>query len=141
MRCRISFLTSCLFLTPLLIAGLIGCAEGGNEKPKGTNQDLSLHGKAETPSADTVDASHPKLLETSPPPGLPIIPWGKRDHFPVIRRPEYWTGKEAEAALAYDEPILGLVIGNETRAYSTNQLNDHEMVIDTIAGIPVLVSY
>ena len=141
MRCRISFLTSCLRLTPFLIAGLIGCAEGGKDKPKGTNQDLSLHGKAEPPSADNADASLPKLLETSPPPGLPIIPWGKRDHFPVIRGPEYWTVKEAEGALAYDEPILGLVIGTQARAYSTNQLNEHEMVIDTIADTPVLVTY
>ncbi len=132
-------------LVLLLIAGVIGCSLGGKEKSKGTNQDTSSAvsdtGKAEIPSTDKTDYSLPKLPETSPPPGLPIIPWGKRDHFPVIRRPEYWTVKQAEGALAYDEPVLGVVIGSDARAYSTNQLNEHEMVIDTLADTPVLITY
>ena len=128
----------------LVVAGVIGCFEGGKEKSKGANQDtssaLSVAEKAET-SSDKADPSLPKLPETSPPPGLPIIPWGKRDHFPVIRHPEYWTVKQAEVYLAHDEPVLGVVIGSEARAYSTNQLNEHEMVIDTLAETPVLVTY
>jgi len=87
------------------------------------------------------DSTLPRLPETSPPPGLPIIPWGKRDHFPVIRNPEYWSADEGDNGLTRDEPVLGLVINGESRAYSTNQLNDHEMVVDTIAGRPVLVTY
>ncbi len=87
------------------------------------------------------DLSLPKLPETSPPPGLPIIVWGKRDHFPVIRNPEYWTAQQGDKALARDEPVLGVLIGVEAWAYSTNHLNDHEMLIDTLAGTPVLVSY
>ncbi len=144
MRCRILVRATGVGLVLLLIAGVIGCSLGGKEKSKGANQDtssaLSVAEKAET-SFDKADSSLPKLPETSPPPGLPIIPWGKRDHFPVIRRPEYWTLKQAEGNLAHDEPILGLVIGNEARAYSTNQLNEHEMVIDTLADTPVLVTY
>ena len=72
---------------------------------------------------------------------MPIVPWGKRGYFPVIRNPQYLTADEGDRALARDEPVLGLVIGKQARAYSTNQLNDHEMVVDTIAGTPVLVSY
>ena len=83
----------------------------------------------------------PKLPEKEPPAGLPIVPWGKRGHFPVIRKPQYLTANQGDHALAHDEPVLGLVIGSEARAYSTNQLNDHEMVIDTIADTPVLVTY
>jgi Protein of unknown function (DUF3179) len=83
----------------------------------------------------------PRLPETQPPAGLPIIPWGRRDHFPVIRNPKYLTADQADAAMAKNEPVLGLVLGGEARAYSTNQLNEHEMVIDTIAGTPVLVTY
>jgi hypothetical protein len=131
-------------LVLLLIAGVVGCSLGGKGKSKEASQDtssaLSVADKAET-SSDKADSSLPKLSETSPPPGLPIVPWGKRDHFPVIRRPEYWTVKQAEGALAYDEPVLGVVIGSEARAYSTNQLNEHEMVIDTLADTPVLVTY
>jgi len=87
------------------------------------------------------DPPLPKLPEKEPPAGLPIVPWGKRGHFPVIRNPQYLTAEQGDHALARDEPILGLVIGNDVRAYSTNQLNDHEMVIDTIADTPVLVTY
>jgi hypothetical protein len=83
----------------------------------------------------------PRLPETSPPPGLPIVPWGKRDFFPVIRNPKFWSAEEGDKALAAAEPILGLVINGESRAFSTNQLNDHEMVIDTLSGTPVLVTY
>jgi len=137
--------TTSVGLALLLIAGVIGCFEGGKEKSKGTSQDTSSAvsdtGKAQIPSPDKADSSLPELPESSPPPGLPVVPWGKRDHFPVIRRPEYWTVKQAEGALAHDEPVLGLVIGSEARAYSTNQLNEHEMVIDTLADTPVLVTY
>jgi hypothetical protein len=83
----------------------------------------------------------PPLEETSPPPGLPIVPWGKRNHFPVIRKPQYVSAAQGDRLLALDEPVLGLVLGGEARAYSTNQLNDHEMVVDTLAGTPVLVTY
>jgi hypothetical protein len=37
--------------------------------------------------------------------------------------------------------VLGLVLDGVARAYPTNQLNDHEMVVDDIGGTPVLVTY
>jgi hypothetical protein len=83
----------------------------------------------------------PRLPETQPPPGLPIMAVGQREHSPVIRHPKYLTAEQGDGALARDESVLGLVIGTEARAYSTNQLNEHEMVIDTIAGTPVAVTY
>ena len=145
MRCRILMRAMAVCLALIVIVGIVGCSEGGKEKSKGNNQDtfsaLTGDGNAQTSPTDKTDYSLPKLPETSPPPGLPIISWGKRDHFPVIRRPEYWTVKQAEGALAHDEPVLGVVIGSEARAYSTNQLNEHEMVIDTVAETPVLVTY
>jgi hypothetical protein len=82
-----------------------------------------------------------KLPETSPPSDLPIIPWGRRDHFPVIRKPRFISAEEGKQLLAVDEPVLGIVMGGRARAYSTNQLNNHEMVIDTLAGTPILVTY
>ena len=59
----------------------------------------------------------------------------------MIRQPWFLTAKQGDTALAPDESIIGLVVGNEARAYSTNQLNHHEMVIDEIAGTPILVTY
>jgi len=86
-------------------------------------------------------AEPPRLPETSPPPGLPINAWGPRDTFHTIRKPWYVSSRQGDSLLAADEPVLGLVIGTEVRAYSTNQLNEHEMVLDEIAGTPVLVTY
>ena len=100
-----------------------------SESPESASADHSLHSPL------------PRLPETSPPPELPIIPWGKRDHFPVIRKPNYWSAEQGDRALAHDEPVLGLLIGGEARAYSTNQLNEHEMVVETLAGTPILVTY
>jgi Protein of unknown function (DUF3179) len=144
MRCRI-LMPATAVCSLLVIAGVVGCSAGGKEKSKGTDQTSSslstVDNSEPIASNDKTDSPLPKLPETSPPRGLPIVPWGKRDHFPVIRHPEYWTVKQAEGALAYDEPVLGVIIGTESRAYSTNQLNEHEMVIDTIADTPVLVTY
>src|SRR5260370_18902069 len=63
-----------------------------------------------------------KLPETEPPPGLPILAWGTRDLFPTIRNPQFLTAEQGEAALAKDEPGLGLALRQEALAYSHNQL-------------------
>jgi hypothetical protein len=76
-----------------------------------------------------------------PPPGLPILASRPRDWFPVIREPHYLSVTEAAGIIDDREPVLGLVLGGQVRAYSTNQLNRHEMVLDEIAGTPVLVTY
>jgi len=94
-----------------------------------------------TVSAEGSQQDFVKLPETSPPPGLPIIPWGPRDLFPIIRKPSFVSAKEGKNLLAADEPVLGIALGGEARAYSTNHLNKHEMVIDEIAGTPILVTY
>ena len=91
--------------------------------------------------ADGAEEELVKLPETSPPPDLPIIPWAKRDHFPVIRKPSFVSAKEGKRLLDSDEPVLGISMGGEARAYSTNHLNKHEMVLDEIAGTPILVTY
>ena len=126
----------------VVLVGMIGsvsCGQRGDSAKRNTT--VSASDKQESVESEANLESPPRLPETQPPAGLPIILWGKRDHFPVIRRPQYLTAEQGNRAMARDEPVLGLVIGEEARAYSTNQLNEHEMVLDTIAGTPVLVSY
>jgi Protein of unknown function (DUF3179) len=81
------------------------------------------------------------LPETPPPPGLPILAARPRDGFRVIRKPWVLSANQGDIMLADEEPVLGLAIHGDARAYSTNQLNDHEMVLDDVGGTPVLVSY
>jgi len=40
-----------------------------------------------------------------------------------------------------DDPVLGYEAGGEAFAYPINILNVHEMVNDTIGGVPLLVTY
>jgi hypothetical protein len=94
--------------------------------------------RSERPSFDRPDR---KSEREEPPPGLPIVALWPRDHFPIIRQPAYVDAKEGDRLLAPDEPVLGLVLGGQARAWSTNQLNKHEMVIDEIAGTPILATY
>jgi hypothetical protein len=91
------------------------------------------------PRQETADL--PVLPETDPPPELPIVPWAKRGYFKVIRHPRYLSAAEGDRLLFAAEPVLGLVLNGEVRAYPTNQLNEHELVIDEVAGTPVLVTY
>jgi Protein of unknown function (DUF3179) len=121
------------------LVGSVSCSRQGDSAKQ--NKAAAESDKRASIEDEADRESPPRLPETQPPEGLPIVLWGKRDHFPVIRKPQYLTAKQGDRALAPDEPVLGLVIGDEARAYSTNQLNEHEMVIDTIAGTPVLVTY
>jgi hypothetical protein len=107
----------------------------------GDERNSDVNSGAEIAGLLQVSAAPPKLPETVPPAGLPISAWGPRDCVPVIRNPWYVSAQQADSLLAADEPVLGVVIGDQVRAYSTNQLNDHEMVLDEIAGTPFLVSY
>jgi hypothetical protein len=120
------------------IAGVVSCNKQGNSARSGPAATVAA---AEQETAEVNSSLDSPLPETQPPPGLPIVPWGRHELSPVIRQPKFLTAEQGDSALARDEPVVGLVIGGEARAYSTNQLNDHEMVVDTLAGTPLLVTY
>jgi hypothetical protein len=142
MRGRSVWWMLALTVTLAGIAGTMSCNKRGHSVKQGTAVSAPAAGQEDSEIVNAIpDPPLPRLPETQPPAGLPIVAWGKRGYFPVIRQPQYLTAEQGDRALARDEPVLGLVIGKEARAYSTNQLNDHEMVVDTIADTPVLVSY
>jgi hypothetical protein len=59
------------------------------------------------------------------------------DAIPAIMEPDFLTGEEAARQMLPDEPVIGINIGGETKAYSMWQLDAHEIVNDSIAGIPI----
>jgi len=62
-----------------------------------------------------------------------------RDSIRPVYDPTFVT---AEAIGWRDQDlVLGLEIDDDARAYSIAHLNSHEMVIDRVAGIPVLVTW
>jgi hypothetical protein len=67
-----------------------------------------------------------------------VLPAGA---IPAIDDPEFLTGAEADAQMSPQEPILGVVLGREARAYSLWQLDAHEIVNDSIGESPFAVTW
>jgi len=72
-----------------------------------------------------------------------------RDALPPLDDPEVVDGRDVPALNATlrrklvvaGDRVLGLVVDGVARAYPLRVLNGHEVVNDTIAGVPVVVSY
>ncbi len=71
-----------------------------------------------------------------------------KDGLAALIEPAHWTPARADAAttryakfLVSGDRVIGLRLGNETRAYPLRILAWHEVVNDTLGGAPVLVTY
>ena len=62
-----------------------------------------------------------------------------RDGFDVLDHPK--MTKAAAAKLADDQPVIGMRIGGEARAYPVRVMGSHEIVNDTCGGEPIAVSW
>jgi len=60
---------------------------------------------------------------------------------PAIDDPEFVSGSDADRQMRSDEPVLGVVIGKEARAYSLWQLDAHEIVNDEIGGSAIAATW
>ena len=67
-----------------------------------------------------------------------VLPVGA---IPAIDAPEFVTGDEADRQMRSQEPVLGLVVNGEARAYSLWQLDAHEIVNDEIAGTAIAATW
>jgi hypothetical protein len=70
-----------------------------------------------------------------------IVTVRPRDTIPAILDPIFVGREEARHWMEDDEPVLGLEIGNDARAYPLNILSWHEIVNDTVGGVPVAVTW
>ncbi|MBW7991700.1 MAG: DUF3179 domain-containing protein [Planctomycetes bacterium] len=64
-----------------------------------------------------------------------------KDGIPSIEKPVFIEQKSAQKWLRPNEPVISLVINNESRAYPLQILIWHEIVNDTVAGVPVSVTF
>jgi len=67
-----------------------------------------------------------------------LLPVGE---IPAIDDPEFVSGKKADRQMRSNEPILGVVVNGEARAYSLWQLDAHEIVNDEIAGTVIAATW
>lgn len=64
----------------------------------------------------------------------------RRDQIPPIFNPKYVPIKDA-SGIAGTEPVVSVIINGDARAFPLRILLWHEIVNDTIGGVPVLISY
>jgi hypothetical protein len=75
-----------------------------------------------------IDLDH--LVSGGPPP----------DGIPPIDDPKFQPAGQVDW-LAATEPVLALTVGEETRAYPLQVMTWHEIVNDSVGGVPVAVTY
>ncbi len=108
----------------------------GKGKPEiRTEGDLPAHLRSSTSSWNTNWNRHTidydELLSGGPP----------RDGIPSIDNPTFVDPATASEWLADNEPVIALEIEGEARAYPLQILTWHEIVNDTVAGVPVAVTF
>jgi hypothetical protein len=64
-----------------------------------------------------------------------------RDGIPPLDQPRFEPVAQADTWLAPQEPVIHLALGGEARAYPLQILIWHEIVNDTLGGVPVAVTF
>jgi len=72
---------------------------------------------------------------------LQIITILGKDGIPSIDNPQFVTQSEADSQMLSNERVLGVSINGDHRAYSLNMLSRHEIVNDTVGGVPIAVTW
>ena len=63
-----------------------------------------------------------------------------RDRFLVLNDPELTSAAKAKG-IRDDEPVIGIVIGKEAKAYPISVMGVHELANDKCGGEPIAVSW
>ena len=63
-----------------------------------------------------------------------------KDGIPAILKPVFINRNQADF-LSPDDQVIGVKVGNQTKAYPIKILNWHEVVNDTMNGLPIVVTF
>jgi hypothetical protein len=114
-------------LTIALFAGLIGLAGLMLLRPQAVH-DLQY---------TMIDNIEPQEFKSLPPSGaVKLLP---RDAIPAILKPE--KVEAAKADLRPDDRVIGVALEGQAVAYSIGILDQHEIVNDTIAKLPIATTW
>ena len=108
---------------PLIVDGIIM----GDDRPE--QMRLATRGWETDWERHTIN--YAELLAGGPP----------RDGIPSIDNPSFISIDEASEMVGGIEPVIALEVNGEARAYPLQVLIWHEIVNDTIGGIPVIVTF
>lgn len=117
-------------LAAALVAGSLSGGEDAAPEPRPTTG-------SRVAVADPSDVPDPVLEGARLPPSFrQLLP---RDGIPPIYHPKFVAAADSE--WTDSTLVIGVELDGDARAYSVPYLNRREMVIDRVAGIPVLVSW
>ncbi len=98
--------------------------------------------RAQTPTSWRWEWSKTDFKKTSIDLGEIISGGPPKDGIPSIDNPRFKpVGEISDQDLAPTEPVIGVVIDGEARAYPLRILTWHEIVNDELAGVPITVTY
>ena len=72
---------------------------------------------------------------------LQIITILGKDGIPSIDNPRFLHREDADSQMLSTERVIGVSINGDHRAYPLNLLSRHEIVNDTVGGVPVAVTW
>lgn len=130
-RSALGVLTMAALLMP-------ACSTGPESQPP-TPAPASSSADAEVRTA-LDNPRHPDLPEPLIDPRDLVSGGPPPDGIPPIDDPHFASVSEIDW-LDDDEPVLSLTVGAETRAYPLQVMTWHEIVNDTVGGVPVAVTY
>lgn len=91
--------------------------------------------------ASTPTAGQPNATPTTIERDLDVVTVLAKDAIPAIRSPEFVDATGAEAWMNADEPIIGVELDGDARAYPVAMLSRHEIVNDTVGGVPIAATW
>lgn len=72
---------------------------------------------------------------------LEIVTLLPQDAIPALTFPNYYGVEDANQEYLPDELVIGIDMNGDARAYSVGLLSRHEIVNDTIGGVPLAVTW
>ena len=93
------------------------------------------------PAASATATPEPEPVEEDWSSSLKVITVLPFDAIPAILDPSFVTGDDAREQYSSDEMVLGLSIGDDSRAYSIPYLSSREIVNDVVGGAPVAITW
>ena len=69
------------------------------------------------------------------------VRFGDRDEFPVLDKPEMSSIANADSFIDGNEPVIGVVIAGEAKAYPISAMGKHELINDVCGDVEIAVSW
>ena len=130
-----------LLLCAALIAGPSRAVEGTPVAKPEAAAPAAAAPKAPLPTAQDPNESYGFKITRQLVDPTKIIPGGPgRDGIHAVDAPSF-AGPAAADAIAPETPVLGVSIDGDARAYLIPILEYHQIVNDTVGGVPIAVSY